>query len=76
MVRVEGLVRTLQVRPWADVPTLECRLVDDTGAVRVVFLGRRAIPGVDIGTRMRVEGRVGESRGTLAVLNPDYELLA
>jgi RecJ-like exonuclease len=75
MVRVEGQVRTLQVRPWADVPTLECGLVDDTGGVRVVFLGRRSIPGIDIGTRMRVEGRVGESRGRLAVLNPDYELM-
>jgi hypothetical protein len=74
-VRVEGRVRSLRVQPRAEVPTLECVLVDDTGALSVVFLGRRSIAGIDVGVRLRVEGMAGESRGRLAVLNPVYELL-
>jgi hypothetical protein len=75
-VRVEGQVRSMRVRPMGDVPTLECILADATGSIRLGFLGRRSIAGINVGTRMRIEGRVGESRGTLAVLNPEYELLA
>jgi hypothetical protein len=74
-VRVEGRVRSVRVQPRAEVPTLECVLVDDTGALSVVFLGRRSIAGIDVGVRLRVEGTAGESRGRLALLNPIYELV-
>ena len=37
--------------------------------------GRRRLPGVDAGTRIRVYGTAGQHRGRLAILNPDYELL-
>jgi hypothetical protein len=74
-VRVEGRVRSVRVQPRAEVPTLECVLVDDTGALSVVFLGRRAVAGIDVGVRLRVEGTAGESRGRLALLNPIYELV-
>jgi len=75
-VRVVGRVRSLRVQPRANVPTLECTLVDDTGGITVVFLGRRSVPGVGLGTRMIVEGRAGSHHGKLAVLNPTYTLLA
>jgi len=75
-VRIEGKVRSLRVQPRAEVPTLECVLVDDTGAISIVFLGRRAIAGIDVGVRLRVEGTAGESRGRLALLNPVYELVS
>lgn len=42
----------------------------------VVFYGRPKIAGIDVGTRLRVEGTAGEHRGHLAILNPSYELLA
>ncbi|HKN92410.1 MAG TPA: OB-fold nucleic acid binding domain-containing protein, partial [Acidimicrobiia bacterium] len=74
-VRVEGRVRSMRVQPRAEVPTLECVLVDDTGALSIVFLGRRAVAGIDVGVRLRVEGTAGESRGRLALLNPVYELV-
>ena len=74
-VRVEGRVRSLRVQPRAEVPTLECVLVDNTGALSIVFLGRRAVAGIEVGARLRVEGTAGESRGRLAVLNPVYELV-
>jgi amino acid transporter len=75
-VTVEGRVRSLRVQPLAAAPSIECVLVDDTGALSAVFFGRRSIPGVSTGTRMRVEGMAGESRGRLALLNPTYELLS
>src|SRR5207248_703581 len=74
-VRVEGKVRSMRVQPRVEVPTLECVLVDDSGAISIIFLGRRAIAGIDVGVRVRVEGTAGESRGRLALLNPVYELV-
>jgi RecG-like helicase len=74
--RVSGTVRSLRVQPWADVPTLQCVLVDSTGGITVVFLGRRHIAGIEPGTRMTVEGVVGAHDFKLAMLNPDYSLLA
>jgi hypothetical protein len=62
------------VRPWADSPTLEVVLVDDTAGITVVFLARRRIGGVRPGTVMSVEGMVGAHERRLAILNPEYEL--
>jgi len=41
----------------------------------VVFLGRRHLAGVDVGSRMIVEGTVGVHKARLAILNPSYSLL-
>lgn len=49
--------------------------MDDTGALNLVFLGRRAVPGIEPGTQLRTEGMIGKHNGRLAVINPDYELL-
>ena len=73
--KVAGRVRSLRVQPWAGVPTLEGTLVDDTGGLSVVFLGRREVAGIRPGTRMVVDGVVGDHSGRLAILNPDYSLL-
>jgi RecG-like helicase len=72
--RVRGRVRSLRVRPWADSPTLEVVLVDDTGGITVVFLARRRLGGVRPGSVMSVEGMVGSHQHRLAILNPEYEL--
>lgn len=73
-VQVRGQVRSLRVRPWADVPSLELVLVDDTGGITAVFLGRRQVPGIGPGTRMAIEGMVGAQGNRLAILNPHYDL--
>ena len=64
----------MRVQPWAGVATLECLLMDDTGGLLVVFVGRKQVAGVWLGRRMRAEGTVGDHRGYLAMLNPVYEL--
>ncbi len=73
--RFAGRIRSVRVQPWSGVPTLECTLVDQSGAINVVFLGRRAVPGIEPGIRVSVEGMVGRHNGRLAVLNPLYEIL-
>jgi amino acid transporter len=74
-VKLSGRVRSMRVAPLHDAPTLELVLVDGTGGISVVFLGRRALAGVDVGTKMSVEGTVAIHQSRLALLNPIYELL-
>jgi hypothetical protein len=74
---IEGTIRSVRARPWGDgVATLECTVLDASGGIEVVFLGRRAIPGIELGARIRARGRVGAHHRRLAILNPVYELLA
>ena len=73
--RVAGRVRSMRIQPWGGVPTLECTLVDATGGVAVVFLGRREVAGIHPGTCLAVEGMVGEHNGRLAILNPEYDFV-
>ncbi len=74
-VVVAGEVRSVRVAPLHDAPTLELVLVDGTGAMSVLFLGRRSIAGVGVGSKMVVEGTVGIHRARLALRNPVYRLL-
>jgi RecG-like helicase len=74
-VKVAGRIRSVRVQPRVGVPTLECTLVDDTGGITLVFLGRRKMTGITCGRRLVAEGTVGEHHGRLAILNPLYELL-
>ena len=69
-----AVVRSLRVAPQHDAPVLELVLDDGTAGISVVFLGRRRMAGVEVGTRMVIEGTVGLHRNRLAVLNPTYEL--
>jgi len=75
-VRVVGRVRALRVQPWdGGVATLEATLVDDTGGITVIFIGRQRIAGLRLGAWVEAEGTVIESRGQLALMNPEYTLL-
>ena len=75
-VKVAGRVKALRVQPWSEkIQSLELTLVDGTGGLTVVFLGRRHIGGVKLGARLVVEGTVAETRNQLALLNPAYQLL-
>ena len=44
--RVTGRVHSVRVQPHGGVASLECTLVDETGGIVLVFLGRRSIPGM------------------------------
>ncbi|HET9691365.1 MAG TPA: amino acid permease, partial [Acidimicrobiales bacterium] len=74
--RVAGRVRSVETRMWPGSPVFECTLVDGTGALVVVFVGRRSIAGIEPGARLVVEGAVGTYQGRLAMLSPSYEFAA
>jgi hypothetical protein len=66
----------MRVQPWAGVATLECQVVDATGGILVVFLGRKHVAGISPGAKIVIEGMVGDHSGTLAILNPAYRIIA
>lgn len=69
-----GVLRSVVLRPRETVPTVEAELYDGSGALDLVWLGRRTIPGIEPGRRIRVEGMVCEVDGRRTVYNPRYEL--
>ena len=73
--KVEGRVRSVEVRPGTDAPVLEAVLADSTGGISLVFLGRRELRGLNPGRRLRAEGMVAAYEGHLAMRNPTVELL-
>ena len=56
-------------------PALEIELSDTTGRIFVVWLGRRRIPGIHVGRRMVIHGRLNCASEHPTVFNPRYELL-
>ena len=76
LVCLVGALRTVTLRPVAGVPALEADLWDGTGAVTVIWLGRREIPGIQPGRTLQIRGRLTTSRGRRAIYNPAYELRA
>ncbi|HEX6569249.1 MAG TPA: amino acid permease, partial [Acidimicrobiales bacterium] len=75
-VRVRGQVRSMRVAPLHDAPTLECVVDDGTGTLLAVFLGRRELAGVTVGSRLEVTGTAGVHKHRLAILNPSYRLVS
>jgi hypothetical protein len=53
------------------------RTPDDGGShrLRLVWLGRRRVPGIEVGTRLRVEGMVSLRDGLPTMFNPRYEII-
>jgi hypothetical protein len=69
-VVVTGIaVRVTAVR-WVGGPVLEVDLRDETGSLRLAFVGRRGIAGVQPGALLTVAGVVGRHRGEPVVFNP------
>ena len=75
-VKLAGVVRRITVRPLEGHESLEALLYDGTGELTVVWMGRRSIPGLGLGTRVVVEGMVGEQRGDRRLVNPSFEFSA
>lgn len=75
VVRLQGVLRTVTLRPRGGVAALEAELDDGSGRVLLVWLGRRRITGVDPGRAMSVQGRIGFQDGVRVIYNPRYELI-
>ncbi|MCZ2525509.1 OB-fold nucleic acid binding domain-containing protein [Streptomyces sp. NPDC059506] len=74
VITVAGTLRAVTQRPRAGVPALEAEIFDGTGALDVVWLGRRAIAGIEPGRKIIASGRVALNRGRPLLFNPKYEL--
>ena len=72
-VKLAGVVRRITVKPLEGHESLEALLYDGTGEVTVVWMGRRSIPGLNLGTRLIVEGVLAEQRGERRIVNPAFE---
>jgi len=75
MVSLTGTLRTVTLRPRGGVPALEAELYDGSGALTIIWLGRRRITGIGPGRSLRVRGRIGVQDHTRVMFNPRYELL-
>lgn len=75
-VKLAGVVRRITVRPLEGHESLEALLDDGSGQVTVVWMGRRSIPGLNLGTRLVVEGMLAEQRSERRVVNPSFEFSA
>ena len=74
--QIAGRIRSLRVQSAKGTANLECVITDDTGNLLLVFQGRPQIPGIEPGARLIAKGMVTSWRRDLAILNPDYELVA
>ena len=75
LVQLTGTVSNVTITPRAGHPALEVELRDGSGAVTLVWLGRRAIPGIDAGRSLKIAGRISCQEGRRLIYNPRYELL-
>jgi len=73
-VKIAGVIRRLTVLPMQDNESLEVVISDGTGEVSIQFMGRRAIRGLTLGTRVVVEGVIGEQHGRVQMMNPSLEI--
>jgi RecG-like helicase len=74
-VKVAGVVRRITVNPLEGHESLEVLLYDGTGEITVVWMGRRSIPGLTLGTKVVVGGVLGEHRGQRRLVNPAFEFI-
>ena len=73
-VTVAGTLRAVTLRPLAGVPTLEAELYDGTGSIRLIWLGRRKIGGIECGRSLVAHGRLTMHEGRRTLYNAEYEL--
>lgn len=74
-VRVCGTIRSVAIRPQGNTPTVEAELYDGSGHLGLIWLGRRRIPGIEVGRMMIAEGRLTCPDGSTVIYNPEYQLL-
>jgi len=73
--RVCGTLHRVTLRPRSGTPALEAEVFDGSGTLSVIWLGRREIPGVEAGRRIKVEGLVSVVDHHAVMYNPRYELV-
>jgi hypothetical protein len=73
-VRISGTVQVIRHDRIGGMPALEAEIYDGPGRVDLVWLGRASIPGIEPGSTVVAEGRLGVRRGRATMFNPRYEI--
>ncbi len=73
-VCVAGTLRTVTLWPRGSSGGLVADLWDGTASVRLIWLGRREIPGIRPGRNVVARGRLTIIEGERTIYNPRYEL--
>ena len=73
-IRIAGTVQVIRHDRIGGMPALEAEIYDGPGRVDLVWLGRASIPGIEPGSTVVAEGRLGVRRGRATMFNPRYEL--
>ena len=76
LVQLTGTISTVTINPRGGHPALEVEMRDGSGAVTLLWLGRRQIPGIDPGRAIKVSGRISCHKGRRLLYNPRYELMS
>jgi hypothetical protein len=76
MVTITGRLRTVVYTPRTNLPTLEADLYDGSDLIRLVWLGRRHIAGIEPGRSITASGRIAFRDERKVIFNPYYELEA
>ncbi|SEE03763.1 OB-fold nucleic acid binding domain-containing protein [Ruania alba] len=77
-VAISGVVRAVTFPPVKGAPALVAELYDGSGSIDLIWLGRREIPGIEPGCRLRVEGmlcRTSPDHPRPVIYNPSYRIL-
>jgi RecG-like helicase len=74
-VTLQGRLRYVDLHPDEAQAALTAELYDGTDSVKLIWLGRRSISGIEPGRTMRVRGRVAVQDGQKIIYNPDYDLM-
>lgn len=74
-VQLEGVLASVTFPAVTKNPSLLATIEDETGWLSLQWMGRREIPGMEPGARLRVWGRTTATRWGLTIINPRYELL-
>lgn len=74
VVRVDGNLASVRCRPVGSSDALVAELDDGSGTIRLVWMGRRRIAGIEPGCALSVEGVLAMHRGRKTMFNPRYQL--
>lgn len=75
-VHLRGTIQAITLSPEEEHRRLDVELDDGTGNITLVWMGRRLIPGIDVGRTIDVWGTLTISDGRRVIFNPSYELAA
>jgi hypothetical protein len=64
------------VRTVGGSPSVELTVSDGTGTALAIYTGRHAIPGLELGRGVLLEGVGRRERHRVVFVNPAYTLLA